>query len=143
MNGASSRRIASVDALRGLAVAAMLLVNNPGDWGTVYWPLEHSAWHGCTPTDLIFPFFLFIVGVSAALALGPRADAGAGCQGCQANVAAAWRGGCARRAEGATCGGVRYAPVAQLDRASAFEAECRKFESYRACRYRVLRAAVR
>jgi predicted acyltransferase len=71
-----SRRIASVDALRGLAVAAMLLVNNPGDWGAVYGPLQHAAWHGCTPTDLIFPFFLFIVGVSAALALGPRVDAG-------------------------------------------------------------------
>ncbi|MDR7333912.1 heparan-alpha-glucosaminide N-acetyltransferase domain-containing protein [Roseateles asaccharophilus] len=70
------RRIASVDALRGLAVAAMLLVNNPGDWGAVYAPLQHAAWHGCTPTDLIFPFFLFIVGVSAALALGPRVDAG-------------------------------------------------------------------
>jgi predicted acyltransferase len=74
---APSGRIASVDALRGLTVAAMLLVNNPGDWGHVYWPLEHAAWHGCTPTDLIFPFFLFIVGVSAALALGPRIDAGA------------------------------------------------------------------
>ena len=73
----ASRRIASVDALRGLAVAAMLLVNNPGDWGHVYWPLEHAEWHGFTPTDLIFPFFLFIVGVSAALALGPRVDAGA------------------------------------------------------------------
>jgi predicted acyltransferase len=71
------RRIASVDALRGLAVAAMLLVNNPGDWGHVYGPLQHAAWHGCTPTDLIFPFFLFIVGVSAALALGPRVEAGA------------------------------------------------------------------
>ena len=73
----TSRRIASVDALRGLAVAAMLLVNNPGDWGHVYAPLQHAAWHGCTPADLIFPFFLFIVGVSAALALGPRVDAGA------------------------------------------------------------------
>ncbi len=72
-----TRRIASVDALRGLAVAAMLLVNNPGDWGAVYWPLEHADWHGFTPTDLIFPFFLFIVGVSGALALGPRVDAGA------------------------------------------------------------------
>ncbi len=70
-------RIASVDALRGLAVAAMLLVNNPGDWGAVYAPLQHAAWHGCTPTDLIFPFFLFIVGVSTALALGPRLQAGA------------------------------------------------------------------
>jgi len=71
----ASQRFASVDALRGLAVAAMLLVNNPGDWGHVYAPLEHSSWHGCTPTDLIFPFFLFIVGVSLALALGPRVDA--------------------------------------------------------------------
>ncbi len=75
--GLATKRIASVDALRGLTVAAMLLVNNPGDWGHVYGPLEHSDWHGCTPTDLIFPFFLFIVGVSAALALGPRVDAGA------------------------------------------------------------------
>lgn len=77
MSAVTPGRIASVDALRGLTVAAMLLVNNPGDWGHVYGPLEHSAWHGCTPTDLIFPFFLFIVGVSAALALGPRIDAGA------------------------------------------------------------------
>jgi predicted acyltransferase len=86
----SHRRIASVDALRGLAVAAMLLVNNPGDWGHVYWPLEHAAWHGCTPTDLIFPFFLFIVGISAALALGPRVDAGAPIGPLRATVV--WRG---------------------------------------------------
>lgn len=72
-----SRRLDSVDALRGLTVAAMLLVNNPGDWGHVYAPLEHSAWHGCTPTDLIFPFFLFIVGVSCALSLVPRMESGA------------------------------------------------------------------
>ena len=52
---AGAARLASVDALRGLAVAAMLLVNNPGDWGHVYAPLQHAAWHGCTPTDLIFP----------------------------------------------------------------------------------------
>ncbi|MCE4558200.1 acyltransferase family protein [Roseateles cellulosilyticus] len=71
------RRFASVDALRGAAVAAMLLVNHPGDWGHVYAPLLHAAWHGCTPTDLVFPTFLFIVGVSSALALGPRRDAGA------------------------------------------------------------------
>lgn len=64
-------RYASLDALRGLTVAAMLLVNNPGDWDHVYRPLQHAQWHGCTPTDLIFPFFLFIVGVS--LALGPVA----------------------------------------------------------------------
>lgn len=72
----SSGRLASVDALRGLTVAAMLLVNDPGDWGHVYWPLEHAEWNGCTPTDLIFPFFLFIVGVSIALALGPRLERG-------------------------------------------------------------------
>jgi len=71
-----SRRLASVDAFRGLTVGAMLLVNNPGDWGHVYAPLEHAAWNGCTPTDLVFPFFLFIVGVSLALSLGPRIEAG-------------------------------------------------------------------
>jgi predicted acyltransferase len=69
-------RFNSVDAMRGLTVAAMLLVNNPGDWGHVYAPLSHAAWHGCTPTDLVFPFFLFIVGVSLTLSLGPRIDAG-------------------------------------------------------------------
>ena len=70
----SSARLASVDALRGITVAAMLLVNDPGDWGHVYWPLDHAEWNGCTPTDLIFPFFLFIVGVSIALAFGPRLE---------------------------------------------------------------------
>ncbi|MGQ4583225.1 heparan-alpha-glucosaminide N-acetyltransferase domain-containing protein [Lysobacter sp. F60174L2] len=69
-------RFQSVDALRGLTVAAMLLVNNPGDWGHVYAPLLHSQWHGCTPTDLVFPFFLFIVGVSIALGVVPRRQAG-------------------------------------------------------------------
>lgn len=73
---ATARRLVSVDVLRGWAVAAMLLVNDPGDWGHVYAPLEHSAWHGCTPTDLIFPLFLFLVGCSLALALGPKLDAG-------------------------------------------------------------------
>ena len=68
-------RLDSVDALRGLTVAAMLLVNDPGDWGHVYAPLEHAAWHGCTFADLIFPLFLFIVGVSLSLSLGPRIDA--------------------------------------------------------------------
>jgi predicted acyltransferase len=70
-------RLDSVDALRGLTVAAMLLVNNPGDWGHVHAPLRHAAWHGCTPTDLVFPFFLFVAGVSLSLALGPRLEAGA------------------------------------------------------------------
>lgn len=54
----------------------MLLVNNPGDWGHVYAPLLHAHWHGCTPTDLIFPMFLFIVGVSITLALVPRLERG-------------------------------------------------------------------
>lgn len=70
-------RLASVDALRGCTVALMLLVNDPGDWAHVYWPLEHAQWHGCTPTDLVFPFFLFVVGVSIALAIGPRVEQGA------------------------------------------------------------------
>ncbi|RDZ26931.1 acyltransferase family protein [Lysobacter silvisoli] len=69
-------RYPSVDALRGITVAAMLLVNNPGDWGHVYAPLLHAQWHGCTPTDLIFPLFLFVAGVSLALALGPRIERG-------------------------------------------------------------------
>jgi len=69
-------RFASVDALRGLTVAAMLLVNTPGDWSHVYAPLLHAEWHGVTPTDLVFPFFLFIVGVSIALGIVPRVDAG-------------------------------------------------------------------
>ena len=61
-------RLRSLDVFRGITVAAMVVVNNPGDWATVYWPLLHAEWHGWTPTDLIFPFFLFIVGVSLALA---------------------------------------------------------------------------
>lgn len=71
------KRLASLDALRGCTVAAMLLVNDPGDWSHVYWPLEHASWHGCTPTDLVFPFFLFVVGVSVALAILPRLEQGA------------------------------------------------------------------
>lgn len=58
------QRIESVDLLRGITIAAMILVNTPGDWGNVYAPLLHADWHGLTPTDLIFPFFLFIVGIS-------------------------------------------------------------------------------
>ena len=62
------KRYASVDALRGVAVAAMIVVNTPGDWSHVYAPLLHSEWDGFTPTDLVFPLFLFIVGVSIPLA---------------------------------------------------------------------------
>jgi len=69
-------RLASVDAFRGLTIAAMILVNNPGSWSFVYPPLRHAAWHGWTPTDLIFPFFLFIVGISIALSFSRRKDEG-------------------------------------------------------------------
>jgi predicted acyltransferase len=60
-------RLLSLDTFRGLTMAAMVLVNNPGTWRAIYAPLEHAAWHGLTPTDVIFPFFLFIVGVAIAL----------------------------------------------------------------------------
>lgn len=63
-----SKRLISLDAFRGFTIMAMILVNNPGSWSEIYGPLEHAAWNGLTPTDLIFPFFLFIVGVSIAFA---------------------------------------------------------------------------
>jgi predicted acyltransferase len=69
-------RLDSLDAFRGLTIAGMILVNNPGSWGHVYAPLLHAEWHGWTPTDLIFPFFLFIVGVSLPLSFGKRMERG-------------------------------------------------------------------
>jgi predicted acyltransferase len=60
-------RLESLDAFRGLTVAGMLLVNNPGTWSAIWGPLRHAEWHGWTPTDLIFPFFLFIVGITTEL----------------------------------------------------------------------------
>ncbi|MDB5149338.1 MAG: hypothetical protein JWQ57_3358, partial [Mucilaginibacter sp.] len=66
---ASRPRLLSLDFFRGFTVAAMILVNDPGDWGHIYWPLEHSKWTGCTPTDLVFQFFLFMVGVSFVYAM--------------------------------------------------------------------------
>jgi predicted acyltransferase len=68
-NTARSERLISLDVFRGLTVAGMLLVNQPGDWSAIYPPLAHAPWHGWTPTDLIFPFFLFIVGVTTHLSL--------------------------------------------------------------------------
>ncbi len=62
-------RLLSLDAFRGLTILAMILVNNPGKWGEQYRPLAHARWHGWTPTDLVFPFFLFIVGTSLAYSL--------------------------------------------------------------------------
>src|SRR5260370_8089386 len=85
-----SQRLESLDVFRGLTIAGMILVNNPGTWSAIYWPLAHAdelmsehpaGWYpgkwwvdanGWTPTDLIFPFFLFIVGVSMALSFGSR-----------------------------------------------------------------------
>src|SRR3954468_17618747 len=69
---ATRERLLSLDVFRGLTVAGMLLVNDPGSWGAIYPPLEHAAWHGWTPTDLIFPFFLFIAGVTTHLSLTAR-----------------------------------------------------------------------
>lgn len=69
---AISTRLASIDVFRGLTVAAMLLVNNAGDWSHVYPWLEHAEWNGCTPADFIFPFFLFIVGVSLEFAVASK-----------------------------------------------------------------------
>ncbi|PIE22775.1 MAG: DUF5009 domain-containing protein [Planctomycetota bacterium] len=69
-------RLLSLDALRGMTIATMILVNNPGSWSHIYPPLRHAHWHGCTFTDLVFPFFLFIVGVAIVFALGRRKEAG-------------------------------------------------------------------
>jgi predicted acyltransferase len=69
-------RIAALDAFRGLTIAGMLLVNNPGTWDAIYRPLEHAPWHGWTPTDLIFPFFVFVVGITTHLSLASRAARG-------------------------------------------------------------------
>ncbi len=67
-----SPRLLSLDVLRGATMAGMILVNNPGDWGHIYPPLDHSEWNGCTPTDLVFPFFLFMVGVAIVFAMEKR-----------------------------------------------------------------------
>ena len=69
------KRIESVDILRGFTIVAMILVNTPGDWSHVYPPLLHAEWHGLTPTDLIFPFFLFIVGISIYFAYKNKLNA--------------------------------------------------------------------
>ncbi len=67
---AQRERLISLDVFRGMTIAGMVLVNNPGTWSHIYDPLEHAAWHGLTPTDWIFPFFLFIVGIAIPIALG-------------------------------------------------------------------------
>lgn len=66
----------SLDVFRGLTIAGMVLVNDPGSWNAVYWPLDHAEWNGWTPTDLIFPFFLFIMGVAMTFSFASRVDRG-------------------------------------------------------------------
>ncbi len=72
MPGAPGGRLVSLDIFRGMTIAGMILVNDPGSWANLYWPLEHAAWNGWTPTDLIFPFFLFIVGVAMVFSFATR-----------------------------------------------------------------------
>jgi predicted acyltransferase len=69
-----NQRFYSLDVFRGATVALMILVNTPGSWDHIYAPLEHASWHGCTPTDLVFPFFLFAVGNAMAFVM-PKLDA--------------------------------------------------------------------
>ena len=80
-------RLLSLDVFRGVTILAMILVNNPGHWGLKYqyWPLEHAEWHGWTPTDLIFPFFLFIVGTSISYSFRRYRD------GAHVDAAVYWR----------------------------------------------------
>lgn len=72
MTAAPRERLLALDVFRGMTIAGMLLVNNPGSWSAIHPPLAHAAWHGWTPTDVIFPFFLFIVGITTHLSLAGR-----------------------------------------------------------------------
>ncbi|MBK7264911.1 MAG: DUF5009 domain-containing protein [Ignavibacteriales bacterium] len=76
MEEKKSSRLESLDIFRGITIAGMIMVNNPGSWSNIYAPLKHAEWHGCTPTDWIFPFFLFIVGVAVTLSLTKRKERG-------------------------------------------------------------------
>src|ERR1700756_4079408 len=71
-----SQRLAFLDVVRGLTVAFMILVNNNGSERLAYWPLKHSAWNGCTPTDLVFPTFLFLVGIAIVFSTASRISRG-------------------------------------------------------------------
>src|SRR5437762_6367589 len=72
----TTERLLSLDVFRGITIAGMVLVNNPDTWSSIYWPLEHAEWNGWTPTDLIFPFFVFIIGVAIPLAFARRMETG-------------------------------------------------------------------
>jgi len=69
MEAKMNKRLLALDVLRGITISGMIMVNNPGSWGFIYKPLGHASWIGLTPTDLIFPFFMFIMGISTYLSL--------------------------------------------------------------------------
>ncbi len=71
-----SQRLLSLDVLRGMTIVGMIIVNTPGSWSYIYTPLGHAEWNGLTPTDIVFPFFLFMVGTSITLAFNKRLDKG-------------------------------------------------------------------
>src|SRR6476646_9360235 len=73
---APPERLGSLDVFRGATIAAMILVNDAGDWDKTYHPLLHAPWNGWTPTDLIFPFFLFIVGITTHISMTARRERG-------------------------------------------------------------------
>lgn len=73
---ASPQRLAALDVFRGIAVAGMIIVNDPGSWTYVWWPLDHAPWHGWTPTDIVFPAFLFAVGTALGLSFPRRFEPG-------------------------------------------------------------------
>src|SRR5437762_12109999 len=73
---ARSERLVSLDVFRGFVIAFLILVNAPGDGPCSYWPLKHAEWNGWTPTDLVFPSFVFIVGVAMAFSFRSRVDLG-------------------------------------------------------------------
>ena len=74
MTQSKTQRYVALDVLRGMTVAGMILVNNPGSWSHIFPPLKHAAWTGCTPTDLVFPFFLFCVGAAMAFSFAKYGD---------------------------------------------------------------------
>lgn len=78
MTAVPGARLQSLDVMRGATIAGMLLVNNAGDWGKTFAPLLHAEWHGWTPTDLVFPFFLFVLGVAIPLAFASRLERSGG-----------------------------------------------------------------
>ena len=80
-------RLVSLDAFRGLAIAGMILVNNPGSWDHVYAPLRHAEWDGCTPADLVFPAFLFIVGAAIPFTLAGYEGRGGAAAGLHLRIA--------------------------------------------------------